>query len=175
MSITKNGVFMETVSTTVPNPLTIPEQKALIDSIIERNRNKPGATMVVCTELQNEIGYLSEPLQEYVATELHVPLSSIRGVVTFYSFFTATPRGRHSIKFCLGTACYVGGADQLIEKAEQVLGIKLGETTPDGAITIEACRCVGACSQAPVIAIDEELFGKLSASKMPKLLKKYQD
>jgi NADH:ubiquinone oxidoreductase subunit E len=96
-------------------------------------------------------------------------------VVTFYSFFTTTPRGRHSVKVCLGTACYVGGAEQLIEKAQQVLGINMGETTPNGAITIEACRCVGACSQAPVIAIDDELFGNLTASKLPKLLSKYQD
>jgi NADH:ubiquinone oxidoreductase subunit E len=157
------------------DPLTIPEKKAAIDTIIERNRNKPGATMVVCTELQNEIGYLSEPMQKYIANEMRVPMSTVRGVVTFYSFFTTTPRGRHSVKFCLGTACYVGGAEQLIEKAEQVLGIKLGETTPDGAITIEACRCVGACSQAPVIAVDEELFGNLTASKLPKVLSKFQD
>lgn len=157
------------------DPLAIPEKKAVIDAVIERNRNRPGATMVVCTELQNEIGYLSEPMQSYIAQEMRVPLSSVRGVVTFYSFFTTTPRGRHSVKFCLGTACYVGGADQLIEKAEQVLGIHLGETTPDGAITIEACRCVGACSQAPVIAVDEELFGNLTASKLPKVLKKFQD
>ena len=157
------------------DPLSVPEKKAAIDAIIERNRSKPGATMVVCTELQNEIGYLSEPMQRYIAQEMQVPLSSVRGVVTFYSFFTTTPRGRHSVKFCLGTACYVGGAQQLIEKAEQVLGIKLGETTPDGAMTIEACRCVGACSQAPVIAVDEELFGNLTASKLPNVLKKFQD
>lgn len=157
------------------DPLAVPEKKAAIDAIIERNRNKPGATMVVCTELQNEIGYLSEPMQHYIAREMQVPLSSVRGVVTFYSFFTTTPRGRHSVKFCLGTACYVGGAQQLIEKAEQVLGIKLGETTADGAMTIEACRCVGACSQAPVIAVDEELFGNLTANKLPNVLKKFQD
>lgn len=168
---------MEKTLESIPlnDPLSIPEKKAAIDEIIDRNRSKPGATMVVCTELQNEIGYLSEPMQRYIAQELQVPMSSVRGVVTFYSFFTTTPRGRHTIKFCLGTACYVGGADQLIEKAEQVLGIKLGETTPDGAITIEACRCVGACSQAPVIAVDEELFGNLTASKLPKILKNYQD
>ena len=168
---------MEKTLDSIPrdDPLSIPEQKSAIDAIIERNRNKPGATMVVCTEMQNEIGYLSEPMQKYIAQEMRVPLSSVYGVVTFYSFFTTTPRGRHTIKFCLGTACYVGGADQLIEKAEQVLGVKLGEITPDGAITIEACRCVGACSQAPVIAVDEELFGNLTASKLPKILKKFQD
>jgi len=165
--------FLETIP--AGDPLTIPDQKAQIDAAIERNAQKPGATMVVLSELQNEIGYLSEPMQNYLADKLRVPVSTVHGVVTFYSFFTTTPRGRHSVKVCLGTACYVGGAEQLIEKAEQVLGVKMGETTPDGAVTIEACRCVGACSQAPVIAIDDELFGNLTASKLPKLLKKYQD
>lgn len=157
------------------DPLTIPGKKAQIDKAIKRNRQKPGATMVVLSELQNEIGYLSESMQEYIAEELRVPISSVHGVVTFYSFFTTTPRGRHTVKICMGTACYVGGADQLIEKAEQVLSVKMGETTPDNAITIETCRCVGACSQAPVIAINDELFGNLVASKLPKLLRKYQD
>jgi NADH:ubiquinone oxidoreductase subunit E len=168
---------MKTVLEKVPlgDPLTVPEQKAIIDAVIDKNRQIPGATMVVLSELQNEIGFLSEPMQEYIAAELQVPLSSVHGVVTFYSFFTTTPRGRHSVKFCLGTACYVGGADQLIEKAEQVLGIKMGGTTPNGAITIETCRCVGACSQAPVIAIDEELFGKMTAAKLPKVLASFQD
>ncbi len=157
------------------DPLTIPDQKNQIDAAINRNRQKPGATMVVLSELQNEIGYLSEPMQKYISNELRVPISSVHGVVTFYSFFTTTPRGRHTVKVCMGTACYVGGAEQLIEKAEQVLSVKMGETTPNNAITIETCRCVGACSQAPVIAIDDELFGNLTASKLPKLLNKYQD
>ena len=157
------------------DPLTIPDQKEIIDAAINRNHQKPGATMVVLSELQNEIGYLSESMQEYIAEELRVPISSVHGVVTFYSFFTTTPRGRHTVKICMGTACYVGGAEQLIEKAEQLLSVKMGETTSDNAITIETCRCVGACSQAPVIAIDDELFGNLAASKLPKLLKKYQD
>ncbi|MBN2046765.1 MAG: NAD(P)H-dependent oxidoreductase subunit E [Anaerolineaceae bacterium] len=165
--------FLENIPVT--DPLAIPEQKAKIDAVLDANRDRPGATMVVLSELQNEIGYLSEPMQEYIAHELGVPTSAVHGVVTFYSFFTTTPRGKHTIKFCLGTACYVGGAQQLIEKAEQILNIKLDETTPDGKITIEACRCVGACSQAPVIAIDEELFGRLSPNKLPKLLKDYQD
>jgi len=157
------------------DPLTIPEKKAIIDATIERNRQKPGATMVVLSELQNEIGFLSEHMQHYIANELKVPLSAVHGVVTFYSFFTTTPRGRHTVKFCLGTACYVGGAEQLIEKAKQVLGVGVGDTTPNRAITLETCRCVGACSQAPVVAIDEELFGKMTAAKLPKVLSPYQD
>ncbi len=157
------------------DPLLIPEQKAIIDQVISENCSKPGATMVVLSELQNKIGYISEALQAYIADELEVPVSSVHGVVTFYSFFTTIPRGKHTIKFCMGTACYVGGVPQLMEKAKQVLGIDIGETTPDGNITLEICRCVGACSQAPVIVIDEEVMGRVKPSKVPQMIKKVQD
>lgn len=159
----------------VNDPLMIPEQKIIIDQIIAENKNKPGATMVVLSELQNKIGYISEALQAYIADELEVPVSSVHGVVTFYSFFTTIPRGKHTIKFCMGTACYVGGVPQLIEKAKQVLGIDIGETTADGNITLEICRCVGACSQAPVIVIDEEVMGRVKPSKVPQMIKKIQE
>ena len=112
--------------------------------------------MVILNELQSQIGYISTPMQAYVAQKLHVPDGAVHGVVSFYSFFTTEPRGKHTVKFCMGTACYVGGTPQLIEKAKQLLGIELGQTTPDGAITLEVCRCVGACSQAPVVVVDDE-------------------
>jgi len=128
------------------DPLANPEQKKLIDEILEKNKNLPGATMVVLNELQSRIGFISEPMQQYVADKLHVPVSSVHGVVSFYSFFTTTPRGKHTIKFCMGTACYVGGMPQLIDKAKSLLGVEPGQTTPDGEITLEVCRCVGACS-----------------------------
>lgn len=94
----------------------------------------------------------------------------MHGVVSFYSFFTTTPRGAHTIKFCMGTACYVGGVPQIIEKAKQVLGINPGQTTPDGQITLELCRCVGACSQAPVITVDEEVVGRIRPNKFPQIV-----
>ncbi|NPV56360.1 MAG: NAD(P)H-dependent oxidoreductase subunit E [Anaerolineae bacterium] len=131
------------------DPTQEPMQKEIIDDILARNATLPGGLMVILNELQNEIGYVSATMQQYVATKLRIPISKVHGVVSFYSFFTTTPRGRHILKFCMGTACYVGGAPQLIEKARQVLGIDPGETTPDGAVTIELCRCDGACSQAP--------------------------
>jgi NADH-quinone oxidoreductase subunit E len=151
-----------------------PEHKAVIDQILSANRDLDGALMVILNEVQNQVGYISEPLQEYIARELRVPPSTVHGVVSFYSFFTTIPRGRHTIKFCMGTACYVGGADQLIEKAKQVLGIKPGETTKDGAITLELCRCVGACSQAPVLVIDEESHGRVRPNKIPQLIRPIQ-
>lgn len=156
------------------NPLVIPEKKALIDQILEENKSTPGAVMVVLNELQNQIGFVSEELQEYVAKALNVSVGAVHGVVTFYSFFTTRPRGKHTIKFCMGTACYVGGTQQLIEKARQLLGIDIGETTPDGEVTLEICRCVGACSQAPVVVLDEEAQGRVRPNKLPQLVKKIQ-
>jgi NADH-quinone oxidoreductase subunit E len=168
---------METITTNVVinNPLTIPEQKAVIDRIIDENIHLPGATMVVLNELQATLGFVSEPMQEYVAERLNVPVSKVHGVISFYSFFTTQPRGKHTIKFCMGTACYVGGTPQLIDKARQILGVEPGQTTPDGNITLEACRCVGACSQAPVIVIDEQVSGRVRPTKFPQLVRPLLD
>jgi NADH:ubiquinone oxidoreductase subunit E len=154
------------------DPLVIPAQKAVIDQIITENKAEPGATMVILNELQNKIGHISPTMQAYVAQELKVPMGAVHGVVSFYSFFTTQPRGRHTMKFCMGTACYVGGMPQLIEKAKQALGIEMGQTTKDGAITLEICRCVGACSQAPVIVVDEEVSGRVKPNKLPQLIRK---
>ena len=157
------------------DPLAIPEKRNLIDQILENNKNTQGATMVVLNELQNQVGFITEPMQNYVARKLRVPVGAVHGVVTFYSFFTTKPRGRHTIKFCMGTACYVGGMPQLIEKAKQMLNTDVGETTPDGGITLEVCRCVGACSQAPVVVVDDEVQGRVRPNKFPQILRKCQD
>lgn len=169
--------FMSDILHNIPenDPLRDPEKKKLIDQILEANRERPGATMVVLNEMQKQIGYVSEAMQAYTAKELKVPVSSVHGVVSFYSFFTTTPRGRHVIKFCMGTACYVGGTPQLIEKAKQLLGIDVGQTTKDGAITLEVCRCVGACSQAPVMVMDEEVVGRVRPNKLPQSIRALQD
>jgi len=153
----------------------IPEQRAIIDQIIEEHQDKPGAAMVVLGEVQSKIGWVSEATQAYLADKLEIPVSTIHGVVTFYSFFTTNPKGKHTIKFCMGTACYVGGVPQLIEKAKQILGIDIGETTPDGLITMEICRCVGACSQAPVVVVDEEVLGRVKPNKLPQAIKQLQN
>ena len=164
---------MPTVLESAPatDPVNVLEQKNIIDQIIEINKARPGATMVILNEVQSQIGYISEPMQAYIARSLNVPANAVHGVVSFYSFFTTKPRGKHTIKFCMGTACYVGGTPQLIEKAKQTLGIGPGETTEDGMITLEVCRCVGACSQAPVIVVDEESHGRVKSNKLPQLIK----
>ena len=156
------------------DPLNKENLKLLIDQAILENKERPGAVMLVLNEVQSKIGHVSPCMQVYIAQNLKVPQGQVHGVVTFYSFFKTKPKGKHTIKFCLGTACYVAGVPQLIEKAKQMLNIDLGETTPDGQITLEECRCVGACSQAPVVVVDEEVQGKLRPNKFPQVLKKVQ-
>ena len=156
------------------DPLGNAEKKLLIDNAIKENKERPGAVMLVLNEVQGKIGHVSPLMQAYIARQLNVPLGQVHGVVTFYSFFKTQPRGKHTIKFCLGTACYVAGVPQLIEKAKQMLNIELGQTTPDGQITLEECRCVGACSQAPVVVVDDEVQGRLRPNKFPQIIKKVQ-
>jgi NADH:ubiquinone oxidoreductase subunit E len=164
--------FLENIPET--DPLANPEQRARIDHIVAENRDIPGAMMVVLNELQTDIGYISLPMQAYVAKSLRVPMSEINGVVSFYSFFTTTPRGRHTVKYCMGTACYVSGAPGLIEKTRQALGVDPGQTTEDGALTVELCRCIGACSQAPAMVVDKDVYGRMHPNKLPQTLRKYQ-
>ena len=156
------------------DPLNSGDLRVLIDQVIHENKDRPGAVMLVLNEVQSKIGHISPCMQVYIAQNLKVPLGQVHGVVTFYSFFKTKPRGKHTIKFCLGTACYVAGTPQLVEKAKQMLNIDLGDTTPDGQITLEECRCVGACSQAPVVVVNEEVQGKLRPNKFPQVLKKVQ-
>ena len=152
------------------DPLNDQEQREMIDRILKENENLAGSTMVVLNALQESIGFISPAMQVYVAQQLGEPISRVHGVVSFYSFFTTTPRGKHTIKFCVGTACYVSGINQILEKAKQILGIGPGETTEDGLITLELCRCVGACSQAPVIVVDNDFQGRVKPNRFPKTI-----
>jgi len=156
------------------DPIIIDEQRAKIDAVIAEHSRKAGSTMVILNEIQAEIGHISKPMQNYLSEKLRIPLKDVYGVVTFYSFFTMKPRGKHRIAFCLGTACYVGGAEMLIEKAQQILGVKLGETTPDRKFTLEPCRCLGACSQAPAVMIDSNLHGHNKPDRIVTVLRKYE-
>jgi len=162
----------ETVTSTTTD---LPEeQKAVLDKILTENRDRPGATMVVLTLTQEQLGYVSPAMQQYIAQALDVPLSHIYGVLTFYSFFRMSPVGRHTINICMGTACYVRGGPTLVEKYQQVLGIQVGETTEDDRFTLEICRCVGACSQAPVVMIDDDVIGRVNPQDVAKGLRKYK-
>jgi NADH-quinone oxidoreductase subunit E len=151
-----------------------PEEKVVIDRVLTENRDRPGATMVVLTLTQEQLGYVSNAAQYYISQELGVPQSHIYGVLTFYSFFRTSPIGRHKISICMGTACYVRGGPTLVEKYQQVLGVKLGETTPDNRFTLEICRCVGACSQAPVVMINDDVIGRVPLQDAAKTLRGYE-
>ncbi len=156
------------------DPIVVAEQCARIDAIIAEHSPKPGSTMLILNEIQSQIGHVSKPMQNYIAERLHVPLKDIFGVITFYSFFTMKPRGKHRVAFCLGTACYVSGAEMLIEKAQQLLGVKLGDTTPDRKFTVEPCRCLGACSQAPAIIVDDNVHGRNTPDKLAQVFRRYE-
>ncbi len=158
-------------STLQIDPVQNPDLASRITAILEEHKDKPGSLMVILNEVQSKIGFVSEQIQQYIAQYLRVPVSKVHGVITFYSFFTTRPRGRHTVKFCMGTACYVGGAPQLIDKAKQLIGIEMGKTTEDGNITMEECRCVGACSQAPVVVVDETIHGRVKPSKITTLIR----
>ena len=150
-------------------------QEEQLMSVIEQNKNVPGSLLPVLHEAQEIYGYLPIEVQQMVADGLGVSLSEVFGVATFYSRFSLTPKGKHRISVCLGTACYVKGSDKILTEIENLLGIKSGECTPDGLFSIDSCRCVGACGLAPVMMIDEDVYGKLTPKEVANILKKYQD
>lgn len=150
-----------------------PEQMAQLKACIAKHKDVPGALMPVMHEAQNIYGYLPAEVQEVIAEGLDVSLAEVYGVATFYSQFSLTPKGKHRISVCLGTACYVKGSDKIMEMIEKELGISCGECTPDGKFSIESCRCVGACGLAPVMIIDGEVYGKLKQDDVKDILLKY--
>ncbi len=157
-----------------PNVLELdPEHRAVLEEIVAENKDKPGATMLALTLTQEKVGYVSPAMQHYLAEALGVPLSHIYGVLTFYSFFRMQPVGRHIVSICMGTACYVRDGPTLVEKYQQILGVGLGGTTEDNRFTLEICRCVGACSQAPVVMIDEDMVGRVKPQDVAKSLRPY--
>jgi len=150
------------------------EQVAKLDDIIDRYREKPGGLIPVLEEAQVTLEYLPVSVQKRIAQGLNLPLSRVYGVVTFYSFFTMTPRGRHTVRVCLGTACYVRGGKAIAETLEKAFGVKEGETTPDRRFTYESVRCLGACGLGPVVVIDEEVHGRVKPGKIKDILNQYQ-
>lgn len=129
----------------------------------------------ILREAQEIFGYLPPEVQEFVAAELKIPVSTVYGVVTFYNFFTQVPRGKQVVNVCTGTACFVKGAPRILQMMEEELGIKLGETTKDGLFTLSSVRCVGACSLAPVFVIGEDTYGRIETrDQLRKVLKKYK-
>ncbi len=150
-----------------------PEQEAQLMKIIDTHKDQKGALMPVLQEAQDLYGYLPIEVQTMIARGLDMSLEEVYGVVTFYSQFSLTPKGEYTISVCLGTACYVKGAGDVFDKLAQRLNIKNGECTPDGKFSLEACRCIGACGLAPVLTVNEEVYGKLVVDDVDDILAKY--
>ncbi|KFO68963.1 hypothetical protein ER57_00450 [Smithella sp. SCADC] len=149
------------------------EQVKKLNSIIEKFKGKPGGLIPVLEEAQVVLEYLPISVQKKIASGLNLPLSRVYGVVTFYSFFTMTPRGKHTVRVCLGTACYVRGGKAIYEKLEKEFGITEGETTPDRMFTLETVRCLGACGLGPVVVVDEDVHGRIKPGKVKEILSQY--
>lgn len=145
-----------------------------IDRIVERYQGQEGALIPVLHQVQETAGCLPEDIQAYVAEKLGIPLSEVYGVVSFYALFSTEPKGKNKISICLGTACYVKGAGQVLSEFEKQLGIKVGETTKDGEFTLEGCRCLGACGLAPVLTVNGNVHGRLTAQDVPAIINKYK-
>ena len=135
--------------------------------------DKKGELITVLHRAQGIFGYLPREVQEFIAEKMELPLAKVYGVVKFYSFFTMTPRGKHAISVCLGTACYVRGAEEVIEELCKELGIKVGGVTEDGEFSINTLRCVGACGLAPVLMVGEKVFGRVKPSDVPGILAEF--
>ncbi len=163
----------------MPNTITLvpfrgtEEQREQLMQVIEKHKGTPGAAMPVLQEAQAIYGYLPEEVQIMVAEGLGLSLSEIYGVVSFYTQFTVNPKGKIEISVCMGTACYVKGSQDILERVEKKIGCKAGEVTPDGKFSIDATRCIGACGLAPVMVVDGDVHGCLVPDQVDDILEKY--
>ena len=145
-----------------------------VPNIIDLYKDKEGNLIQILHAAQGIYGYLSDELLELIADTLHRPLSEVTGVATFYSFFSTKPRGRHTIRVCLGTACYVRGGKRIIETLQKTLSIQAGDTTEDGRFTFEIARCIGACGLAPAMMIDNVVYKQVNPNKLDSILSQYK-
>lgn len=151
------------------------EQEEKLMAVIEAHKNQEGAVIPVLHEAQDIYGYLPIEVQEMISEGLDVPLAEIYGIVTFYTQFTINPKGKYKIGVCLGTACYVKGSGDILEKVKELLGIDVGECTPDGLFSIDATRCIGACGLAPVMTVNDDVYGRLLPDDVEEILNKYKN
>ncbi len=151
------------------------EQEAKLMQVIEENKADKSNLMVVMQKAQDIYGYLPIEVQEMISEGMEIPLEKIYGVATFYAQFSLSPKGKYNISVCLGTACYVKGAGDLFDKFSELLGIGADECTADGKFSLTACRCIGACGLAPVLTVNEDVYGRLTVDDVEGILAKYQD
>ncbi len=151
------------------------EQEQQLLEVIAKYKDQDGPLMPVLQEAQDIYGYLPIEVQKIISEGLDIPLEHIYGVVTFYAQFSLAPKGEYKIGVCLGTACYVKGSGDILNKIKEIIGIDVGECTPDGKFSLEATRCIGACGLAPVMTINEDVYGRLVVGDIPDILKKYMN
>ena len=144
-------------------------------AVIAEHKEQKGAVIPVLHKAQEIYGYLPIEVQTMISEGLDVPLAEIYGIVTFYTQFSLNPKGKYHIGVCLGTACYVKGSGDILEKIKEILGIEVGECTPDGLFSIEATRCIGACGLAPVLTVNDDVYGRLVVDDVAGIIKKYQE
>lgn len=149
------------------------EQEAKLMEVIASHKGQKGATIPVLHEAQEIYGYLPLEVQTMIADGLDVPLAEVYGIVTFYTQFSLNPKGEYPIGVCLGTACYVKGSGDILEKIKEILGIDVGECTADGKFSLDATRCIGACGLAPVMTIGDHVYGRLTVDQIEGILSKY--
>ena len=160
--------------TATDNETILPEMYRKIDAIVAKYKGKPGSLIPVLQQAQDVCGYLPHAVQRYVAKGLDMSPSVVFGVATFYSFFTLVPRGKHVIRVCLGTACYVKRSEEIIDKIKDELDLEVGGITRDKKYSLEAVRCLGACGLAPVVVIGQDTYGDVAATKVMDIVKKYE-
>ena len=150
------------------------EQEAKLNALIDELKGEKGAVMRVLQGAQEIYGYLPIEVQKMISVGMGVSMAEIYGVSTFYSQFALNPKGEVAIAVCLGTACYVKGSGDIINKISEIIGIQAGETTPDGKYSLDATRCIGACGLAPVLTVNDEVYGRLGVGDVPAILEKYR-
>lgn len=150
------------------------ENAKKLDAIIEKYKDTRGALIPVLHEAQDVYGYLPLEVQRAIAEKLGIPLAEVYGVVSFYTQFSINPKGKYQINVCMGTACYVKGANEILDKFKTRLSIDVGECTEDGMFSLEACRCIGSCGLAPVVTINDDVYGKLIADDVDGIIDKYE-
>lgn len=150
------------------------EQEAALLKVITDHKDDKGALMPILQKAQDIYGYLPIEVQTIISNEMNVPLEKIYGIVTFYSQFSLSPKGKYNVSVCLGTACYVKGSGEIFSKLQEMLGIGDGDCTPDGKFSMESCRCIGACGLAPVLTVNDDVYGKLTVDDLDGIIAKYK-
>lgn len=172
-NILRGGLTMSMIQNTVPFAGTEEQHDELLKVIAEHKGDK-GALMPIMQKAQEIYGYLPIEVQSIISNEMNVPLEKIYGIATFYSQFSLSPKGKYTVSVCLGTACYVKGAGDISNKLKEILKISDGECTADGKFSLESCRCIGACGLAPVMTVNDDVYGKITVDDIEGILAKYE-